>query len=597
VSVNLRVAVIARPASTTLTSCLEALATAGVVAEVFRIGTDGPGMARNRALAGGECDVLALVEDDVAVGRDWCDGLRASWTMAADDIAVIGGPLRLRILGQRPTWLSSGVEGTLGVLDLGDRALDLDLGTRTLLGGNVSFRCDALRGAGGFWPARGHPDVRDWFSDEHHAQQALGELGWHGAYEPRLGAERLVPAAGLRARGLVRRRARYGARLAAVGGGRSKRTAARALVAATAGALLTRDPACAVERAARAAENLGALAGARAVARDFEPVAARTPFRPSVPPPARRQSSRARRRSSDGALILLYHRVADAAHDPLRLCVPPKLFGEQLDVLATARRVVSLEELAIEREPGSVAISFDDGYDDNATNAAPALAARRLPWTLFVSTGHVEERRCFWWDEVASLFAGASQNAPAQLRLEMPGGARAWRPATPATRVRVRQSLLAAMQGLSPDSITAAIAGLRAWARSEADTGAPRPMSVSELRDLARSGVSIGAHTRTHRGLAYASAHEQRADIWRSREDLERWLGRAPKGFAYPFGVPGADVDATTVRLVREAGFDFAVLNAPGLARPRSDAFALPRAAVPPVDGDAFARWLRGPAA
>jgi peptidoglycan/xylan/chitin deacetylase (PgdA/CDA1 family) len=158
----------------------------------------------------------------------------------------------------------------------------------------------------------------------------------------------------------------------------------------------------------------------------------------------------------------------------------------------------------------------------------------------------------------------------------------------------VRESLLSVMQGVDPDSIAAAIAGLRAWARPEPDTGVPRPMSLSTLRDLASSGVSIGAHTRTHRGLAYASAHEQRTDIWRSREDLERWLGRAPSGFAYPFGVPGADVDATTMGLVREAGFDFAVLNRPGLARARSDAFALPRAAVPALDGDAFARWLRG---
>jgi peptidoglycan/xylan/chitin deacetylase (PgdA/CDA1 family) len=104
--------------------------------------------------------------------------------------------------------------------------------------------------------------------------------------------------------------------------------------------------------------------------------------------------------------------------------------------------------------------------------------------------------------------------------------------------------------------------------------------------------VAIGAHTRTHRGLAYASPEDQRAEIATSRDDLERWLGRPPTSFAYPFGVPGADLDAVTMRIVRETGFSCAVVNAPGAVGPKSDRFALPRAAVPDLDGDAFARWL-----
>ena len=39
---------------------------------------------------------------------------------------------------------------------------------------------------------------------------------------------------------------------------------------------------------------------------------------------------------------------------------------------------------------------------------------------------------------------------------------------------------------------------------------------------------------------------------------------RAPSAFSYPFGVPGADVDEISIRVVREAGFACAVVNAPG---------------------------------
>ena len=585
---QIAVAVIARPRSPTLDACLGALREAGAAAAVIEIGHDGAGMARNRALATCAGTVLALVEDDVAVGAGWLRALQASWERAAADVAVIGGPLRTRFLGARPRWLGPGLEAALTVVDLGDAALDLDLADQTLHGGNVSFRADALRGAGGFWPARGHADGRDWFSDEHHAQHALGAQSWRGRYEPAAAADRLVPAAALAPAGVVRRRLRYGARLAANGGGRRTADAARALAASAAGALVARGGADRTARAARAAENLGALAGARLVARDFEPTATRTPFRPSVPPPQRG----GRRRRRPGALVLLYHRVADERSDPLGLCVAPARFAQHLDVLAAERRVVALDELATEREPGTAAITFDDGYRDNATAAAPALAARALPWTLFASTGHVEEGRPFWWDEVDRAFAAAPRGQEAsQLVLELPGGRRAWRTASTEGREQARAAVLAALQPQDADTIAAVLAALHQWAPAPGD--GPRAMSLDDLRALAASpGVTIGAHTRTHRGLAYAAPGDQRAEVRGSREDLEAWLGRAPAAFAYPFGVPGADVDAVTLAIVREAGFACAFVNMPGPVTARSDALALPRSAVADIGADAFARRL-----
>ena len=78
----------------------------------------------------------------------------------------------------------------------------------------------------------------------------------------------------------------------------------------------------------------------------------------------------------------------------------------------------------------------------------------------------------------------------------------------------------------------------------------------------------------------------------RSRDDLEAWPGHAPTSFAYPFGVPGADVDTATIDIVREAGFRYAVVNVPGSVTARSEEIAIPRAAVTDVGADAFARWL-----
>jgi peptidoglycan/xylan/chitin deacetylase (PgdA/CDA1 family) len=591
------VAVIARPGSAALGACLHALRGEGIEPLVVEIAGDGAGQARNRALEVSTDDVLALVEDDVVVEAGWRAALDAAWGAAADDVAVIGGPLRPRFAAGRPGWLDPTLDAALAVQDLGEEPVALNPAHATFHGGNVSFRTAALRGAGGFWPARGHPRGRDWLSDEHHAQQALGAAGWRGRYEPGARAWRLAEP---RARELLLSRARYGARMAALGGDgtRSRGEAARAVARAAAGlpvAVARGRRATAAARAARLAENMGVIAGGAAARRDFEPVARRTAFRPSVPPPARRTR---RRRTARGALVLLYHRVAEPPRDPLGLAVAPHRFGAQLDVLGARRRLVDLAELAGraasgDLDPACVAITFDDGYADNVRAAAPALEARGVPWTLFVSTGHVEEGRRFWWDEVVGLLDTAPASRPAELRLRIAGAPRAWRVETPAQREGAARAILAALQGLGPGEIAAAVAELRAWAGTEAGAqGGDGPMTVAELRELAARGVAIGAHTRTHRGLAYAPEAAQREEVRASRDDLERWLGRAPSAFSYPFGAPGADVDDTSIRVVREAGFACAVVNAPGAVTRRSDPLALPRVAVPDLDGPAFAEWL-----
>jgi peptidoglycan/xylan/chitin deacetylase (PgdA/CDA1 family) len=583
--VDIAVAVIARPGSSTLPACLDSLQALGAGPTVHEVGTDGASMARNRALADCRAELVAFVEDDVVVEAQWLRALSEAWSSATEDVAVVGGSLRARFPSGRPWWLDPDLDGAFAVLDLGPTAASVDLARRTFHAGNVSYRTAALRGVAGFWPARGHRDGRDWFSDEHHAQHALALSGWRGLYEPAAAAQRLVDADQATIRRLLRRRLRYGARLATAGGGRAATTAARSLATGLVGATVGRDRAVRRTRLLRAAENVGVLLGPRLVRADFEPVARSTPFRPSIPAAARR------RRLRRGAVILLYHRIADTAHDPLKLSVAPQRFAEHVDVLATEHRVVTLEELAREREPRTIAITFDDGYADNGGVAAPLLAAARLPWTLFVSTGHVEEGKSFWWDEVVELFARPNAGASGDLRLGLPGGERAWRVETKQQRSAARDLILATLQGLDSHAIARALRELRTWAGTTPPLD--RPLDVAEVRQLARSNVAVGAHTRTHRALAHAKPAEQREEIARSRNDLTSWLGSRPTTFSYPFGVPGADLDATSVRIVREEGFANAVINARGSVRVNTDPMALPRWAPPDMSGEAFAAGLR----
>jgi peptidoglycan/xylan/chitin deacetylase (PgdA/CDA1 family) len=595
------VAVIARPAAD-LGACLAALERAGAEAPAIqRIGPDGPAMARNRALAACDSGVLALVEDDVAVNSGWLEALAAAWADGEDALACVGGPLRASFPEGRPEWVSEDLLDAFATLDLGDERAHVDARERTFHGGNVSFRTSALRAVGGFWPARGHPDGRDWFSEEHEAQRELARAGWRAAYVPEAAAERIVDRDG-RSRVVLRRRLRYGARRALIGSRVPARAAARQLATSAAGvpvALARRQTQVAMERAVRAAESAGALLGPRLAHADLQPVARETPFRGSVPPAQQRRKRRPRglrSRGQAGPVILLYHRVVEREADPMGVCVSPGNFLQQLEVLKTSRELVPLAEIVSgDSPPRAAAVTFDDGYRDNLEHAAPALADARVPAMLFVATGAIAEGQGFWWDELERVLRAAPADAESSLALELAGQRREFRVGSEHERRIARRHLHGWLQPMPPEDVGSALSAVRGWAGLSDEDGTPeidRAMTPEELRAFAGiAGLAVGAHTRTHRSLRHADPATQEAEISGSRADIAAWLGTEPSCFSYPFGVPGADFDDEVVARVRAAGFTLGVTTRPGAVQ-GADRFKLPRSVVPDVDGEEFEAWL-----
>jgi peptidoglycan/xylan/chitin deacetylase (PgdA/CDA1 family) len=99
----------------------------------------------------------------------------------------------------------------------------------------------------------------------------------------------------------------------------------------------------------------------------------------------------ARRRS----IILSYHGVApsNAVVDPEFLRVDPDAFDAQVQVLQQAGfEIVTVAELARRAggrkpPPGMVALSFDDGMDDNHSHLLPILKRRGAVASVYVTTG------------------------------------------------------------------------------------------------------------------------------------------------------------------------------------------------------------------
>jgi len=224
-----------------------------------------PGLsrARNRALDwAGEDDVLAFVDDDAVVEDGWYEALERTWREAGAEVACIGGPIRPRWpSGGPPTWISDPILPALTLLDLGPAVRDIDPAMTTVYGANISFSVAALRRVGGFDPAFGHSGRRVFFSEEDEAQRALVRLGYVVRYVPDAAVEHVIPPERLTRRSFLRRRFAYGQTLG-VRRARPRSLAARQALSSGAGsvAALGRQKLF-MERAVRAAENLGVLYG------------------------------------------------------------------------------------------------------------------------------------------------------------------------------------------------------------------------------------------------------------------------------------------------------------------------------------------------
>jgi peptidoglycan/xylan/chitin deacetylase (PgdA/CDA1 family) len=328
-----------------------------------------------------------------------------------------------------------------------------------------------------------------------------------------------------------------------------------------------------------------------------------------------------RRRLRPRALILLYHRIAESPRDPWGLAVTPQHFDEHLAALRRAGAPVTLRALVSDLKrgavrPGSVVVTFDDGYADNATTALPLLERHDVPATCFVTTGAVASAREFWWDELERLLLGVKR-LPAELRLaiagrealfRLPAGAsptaqpgaswRAWEDDR-SPRAHAYRWCYERLFPLPDDERRAALAELAAAVDGDV-TARPthRCLSRDELARLAQSPlIEIGAHAATHTPLAALSPTQQDAEIRESKRYLEQAIGRSLESFAYPYGRPG-DWDPGTATRVSRAGFACACTTVRETVRPTSNLFQLPRVAVEDCDGAAFAAmfnaWLGG---
>jgi peptidoglycan/xylan/chitin deacetylase (PgdA/CDA1 family) len=274
--------------------------------------------------------------------------------------------------------------------------------------------------------------------------------------------------------------------------------------------------------------------------------------------------------------ILIFHRVSAQA-DPLFPDVPDALrFEQQMRWMQRWFNVLPLFEAIGQLRQGSsppraAAITFDDGYADNAEVALPILSRLGLPATFFVSSGFLDGS-CMWNDVVIEALRGCPKP---RLNLEAIGAGHLELGATPAERRRAIESLLAAIKHRPFEERASCVQEILGAAGASIATGLM--MKPEQVRQLALAGMEIGGHTVSHPILTRLAPAEAEREIAQGKKALESIIDRELRLFAYPNGVPAQDFAAEHAAMVQRAGFQAAVTTAWGAADASSDPYQLPR--------------------
>lgn len=273
--------------------------------------------------------------------------------------------------------------------------------------------------------------------------------------------------------------------------------------------------------------------------------------------------------------ILIYHRVLPEADPLLPGEVDAATFRWHLDLVKRLFTPLPLSE-AIERisedrlPARALCITFDDGYEDNASVALPLLEEAGVPATFFIATGYLDGGMMFN-DRIIETV----RRLPKRLHDFDEFGLGRHDLNDAASRVAAYTALIRHAKYLPPDEREAM--SLRVAQRIDEDLPADLMMQREQVLQLRRAGMDIGGHTTTHPILSQLDDRSALADMRHGRNQLQEILDEPVTLFAYPNGKPGKDFDERHVKMAREIGYQAAVTTAAGVSTRNTDLFDLHR--------------------
>jgi peptidoglycan/xylan/chitin deacetylase (PgdA/CDA1 family) len=271
--------------------------------------------------------------------------------------------------------------------------------------------------------------------------------------------------------------------------------------------------------------------------------------------------------------IVTYHHIADPSpsypYDPDVADATPEQFRRHMRTLARYGSPIGIDDLiaAIGGAPlpkNPVMVTFDDGYRSCHDVALPILREVGVRATFFIATSFISERRLYWWERISMLLGQARRRTatityPRALELDL---------ADPQINNKLTR-VVKDTQHLDLDRYLEELGralGVEWNQQGEADAADDLIMTWDHVRALARAGMDVESHGRSHRVLQTLDAGTLESELAGSRRDLEEQLGRPVRAIAYPVGYRINDRQHIRDALA-SAGYQMGLSNKTGVNR------------------------------
>jgi len=298
--------------------------------------------------------------------------------------------------------------------------------------------------------------------------------------------------------------------------------------------------------------------------------------------------SAARALLSARSVILTYHGVLghDGSGDDFlnHNFIAEEVFDSQLQWLRKHYRPLALSDLiACYREgrqppPRSVALTFDDGFENNYSVAFPLLRQHGIPFTVFLTTGLLDRPAAQLWSERVkrSIYLCSAHSITVSLlgrdvRLDLH---------SPSAKADAARGVLQDLKRKPVRLRDAAVASIEAACGRPPITSAEMEryafLTWEQVRTMASAGVEFGSHTVSHPILSTLDTDSVDFEVRESKRCIESQLNRECETFAFPNGSP-ADYGQREKRALESAGYHAAFSLRGRLNGRRPDIFEIDR--------------------
>lgn len=295
------------------------------------------------------------------------------------------------------------------------------------------------------------------------------------------------------------------------------------------------------------------------------------------------------RLSDDGLALFLYHGVVRENKCEIRNYTGKHRilddFHANIKGLSEAGVALTLDEV-LEHcwtntpfPAKSYAITFDDGFENNYSVAAPVLDEFKIPACFYITTGFVQDNAMSWIDRIEFLIEKLNQTS-----VRLPWETEARYLEGRASKISLLAEVRRHVKSEASFKVNDFISELYNQAGVDEVFASNHPldlkMSWQQVREIStHERFTVGGHTHTHAIMSFLNAEELLFEVDTSLDLLSKNAGVGSRHYSYPEGLRHC-YNQEVIDLLKARGVECSPSAEDGLVKPGDDPFHFSRILV-----------------